>query len=291
MKIKINKAVFSFLFFIPLISFAQDNTETNQKTWTYTYLKAKENEKQNLKAFLIENWFAMDSIAVNQGLFNDYKLLENTNTESSADWDFIVAVEYFTAGTYGDIEKEWQTIRKNHKTVLIDGKGMRDLGGFVKSETVVDAYKKSMAPCNDNHVKMIEPFIGQWHEYLETDNGEELYGKLSIEIDHKGCGIKKEFQHLQQPFSYSTLGYFDKQKNKWVETYTFSNGAYAIYEWNQDGNDFLLSVTQSTFKRKVLSRNRWKVINKDSFQIIVEQSEDNGKSWQISSTTNMKRID
>ena len=269
---------------------AQTDKKNYQKTWTYTYLKAKENEKHNLKAFLIKNWFAMDSIAVSQGLFNDYKLIENTNKNASSEWDFIVAVEYFTANTYSDIEEEWQVIKNNHQTILIDGKSMKELGSIVKSETVIDAYQKTETDCNGDHIKLIEPFIGQWQEYLVTEEGEEIYGKLSIQLDLKGCGIKKEFQHLQQPFTYSTLGYFDDQKSKWIETYTFSNGAYAIYEWNQDGKDFLLSVTQSTFTQESLSRNRWKIIDENFFQIIVEQSTDNGSTWKVASTTNMKRI-
>lgn len=281
----------TLLSFIPCVVCAQTISEkTLQKTWTYTYLKANANEKQNLKTFLIKNWFAMDSVAVTEGLFNDYKLIENSNPEVTSEWDYIVAVEYFTAGTYSDIESEWQLIRKDHKTILIEGKSMKDLGTFVKSETVVDAYQKPQRACHGGHMKSVEPFLGQWHEHLVTENGEELYGKLYIQLDPLGCAIKKEFQHLQQPFSYSTLGYFDKQKNKWVETYSFSNGGYATYEWNTEGNDFLLSVTQSSFKPQSLSRNRWKVIDKDFFKIIVEQSQDNGKTWKIASTTNMKRI-
>ncbi len=280
-----------FLHIISIISCAQEKAENKQqKTWTYTFLKAKQNEKENFKTFLVKNWFAMDSIAVSQGLFNNYKLIENTSTEASTEWDYIVAVEYFTAGTYSDIEKEWQEIRKNHKTVLVNEKGMKDLGSYIKSEIVTEPEINNELNCQGNHLKLIEPFIGQWHEYLVTKDGEELYGKLNIQLDSRGCGIRKEFIHLQQPFTYSTLGYFDGQKNKWIETYTFSNGAYSIYEWNQDGKDFLLNVTQSAFKQQGLSRNRWKILNDDLFQIIVEQSSDNGKTWEAKSTTNMRRI-
>ena len=81
-----------------------------QNTWTYTYLKAHEGQKENLKQFLEKNWFTMDSIAVQQGLFNDYRLIYNNDTTTEVQWDFIVAVEYFTKGTYADIENEWLEI-------------------------------------------------------------------------------------------------------------------------------------------------------------------------------------
>ena len=283
------------LWIAPSICHAQKNKDmAKQKTWTYTYLRAKENEKQNLKHFIVSNWFAMDSIAVNQGLFNDYKLLENQSKDASSDWDFIVAVEYFTAGTYIDIQEEWQEIRNNHKTILIDGKGLRDLGNIIKSEELIDSFTKTKPnKCIGERMDLIKPFLGTWHEYLVigTEEEQKPYGKLEISINDNGCSITKEFQHLQQPFTYSTLGFFHTAKSKWIETYTFSNGAYAIYQWDQHGDDFILNIVQSAFNHDGLRRNRWKVINEDLFQIIVEQSEDNGKTWQIGSTTNMKRID
>jgi len=120
-------------------SFAQTNTSKNntQKTWTYTYIKSKNNQKENLKQFLEKNWFVMDSIAVEKGLFNDYQLLENVIATDSASWDFIVAVEYFTSGTYADIQEEWAEIRKNNKKVMIEGLDFPQLGQIVNSENLI----------------------------------------------------------------------------------------------------------------------------------------------------------
>ena len=112
-------------------SFAQD-----QNTWTHTYIKAKEGQKINMKAFLEANWFVMDSIAVAQGLFNDYELIENTSTDATSEWDYIVAVEYYTLGTYADIAEDWAMIREQHKKVLINGLDFGDLGSVTKSENV-----------------------------------------------------------------------------------------------------------------------------------------------------------
>lgn len=81
----------------------------------------------------------MDAIAVERGLFKSYRLIENiTDTDASAikDWDFIVAVEYFGDQTYLDIRQPFEQIRSEHKTVLIGGKGFRDLGEVVRSERV-----------------------------------------------------------------------------------------------------------------------------------------------------------
>ncbi|MBL7841829.1 MAG: hypothetical protein JNJ75_16910 [Cyclobacteriaceae bacterium] len=105
-----------------------------EKTWTFTYLKAINGQKDNLKTYLKKNWFAMDSIAVNRKLISRYELMENLNAD--AEWDFIVAVEYFTRDTYTDIEKAFEQIRAEHHSVTVNGLTLKDLGRIVRSETL-----------------------------------------------------------------------------------------------------------------------------------------------------------
>ncbi len=115
----------------------ESSSENTQNTWTYTYIRAIDNQEKELIEFLVANWFAMDSMAVKQGLFNDYKLIENNDKSPDRAWDLIVAVEYYTRGTYTDIQEEWQKIRSAHKTVLINGKNFPDLGKVIKTEELV----------------------------------------------------------------------------------------------------------------------------------------------------------
>lgn len=262
-----------------------------QKTWVYTYIKAKENQQENLRKFIETNWFAMDSIAVKRRLFNDYQLLENSSEADSLVWDFIVAVEYFTTGTYADIKTEWQDIRKNHKKVLIKGYDFTDLGQVVQSEKLVKyTYEAETKNCTGEQYDMLKPFIGEWHEYLVSKDKEELYGKLKISIDPNECVLTKQFTLLTNPFTYQTLGYYNKDKNAWIETYTFSNGGYSIYQWNRENDDFLLERIKSSSQTDYLNRNRWANVTDSSFQIIEERSYDEGKNWEVNSITNMKKI-
>ena len=113
---------------------AQSSNEKT-RTWTYTYLKAVEGQQEELAQFLKKNWLAMDSIAVEQKLFASYELIQNVGDQPT-DWDYLVAVEYFTANTYDEVSDRFEAIRKKHVTVLINGKGLRDLGRIVKSELV-----------------------------------------------------------------------------------------------------------------------------------------------------------
>ena len=108
----------------------------NDLTWTYTYVKSKKSRKSELKETLIKNWFVMDSIAQEKGLIKSYELLENISDSDSTDWDFIVAVEYFTKENYADIADEFEKIRQSHNTVKINGLTFGEVGKVVKSELV-----------------------------------------------------------------------------------------------------------------------------------------------------------
>jgi len=118
---------------IAQLSFSQEH---DRLTWTYTYIKAKENQKENLMTFLKENWLAMDKVAVEKGLFKSYMLVENLGSDSG--WDFMVAVEYFTRNTFAEIEEEWNIIRSEHKKVLINGLDFGELATIVNSEVVAE---------------------------------------------------------------------------------------------------------------------------------------------------------
>ena len=80
----------------------------------------------------------MDSIAVTQGLIGKYELIENMvdDANSVSDWDFIVAVAYFTPDTYSAIAEKFELIRKNNMTIAVDGMVLKDMAKIVKSETV-----------------------------------------------------------------------------------------------------------------------------------------------------------
>ncbi len=283
------KMLYSLLFSVLVLNArAQDQPQTAewQNTWTYTYIKAKANQKSPLKEFLIKNWFAMDSIAVQKGLFNDYQLLENNNAQDTT-WDYIVAVEYYTRGTYADIQEDWQEIRKNHQKVLSNGLDFPQLGSIVRSEEFSkEAFKHTS--CEGQKYDILNPYLGQWHEYFVEQEKETLYGNLSIRLLPGSCALSKNFSMLTSAFTYQTLGYFDQTKRLWVETYAFSNGGHSVYEWVQDGKDVLMVLKSPS--SNLLKRNRWTPVENHLFKIITEQSTDGGQSWQQTSTTLMKRI-
>jgi hypothetical protein len=101
-----------------------------------TYLKAAPGQRDALAKFIVANWFELDRRAKEQGLFTYYRLAENLDLD--ADWDFEVAVGYPNAGGYQDtdVQAQFGEIRKAHKTILIDGKSLNELGRIVRNDRI-----------------------------------------------------------------------------------------------------------------------------------------------------------
>ena len=100
---------------------------------THTYLRAAPGKRAALIAYIERNWFVMDHIGIEQGLFTSYSLLERAD-DTTADWDVIVAVGYPTImghdapGTADAFRK----IRAAHRETKVDGLGLTELGSIVR---------------------------------------------------------------------------------------------------------------------------------------------------------------
>lgn len=99
-----------------------------------TYVKALPGQREALAEFIVANWFELDRIAKERGLFTYYRLSENL--DPSADWDFEVAVGYPNADGFhnADVQARFADIRSGHTIILIDGKGLKDLGRIVRGD-------------------------------------------------------------------------------------------------------------------------------------------------------------
>ncbi len=125
----------AFLIAVNLSVYSQP-TLNNKTLWTFTYLKATNGLRADLKVCLQQNWLAMDKQATEQGLFKQYHLLEDK--DSTKGWDFVVVVQYRDEKGYEGVKVEFEKIRQNHPRVLINGRGMAELGKVVKSEEFLE---------------------------------------------------------------------------------------------------------------------------------------------------------
>lgn len=101
------------------------------KLYEHTLLKSKPGQHANLGRFIISNWFPMDQLGLEKGIFTSYWLLEESNNND--DWDYVMVVGYPTELGYSDpltIEL-FKAIRRQHIELKIDDKGLRELGDIV----------------------------------------------------------------------------------------------------------------------------------------------------------------
>jgi hypothetical protein len=116
----------------PMVTARKKAAPAKAQMYEATLIKAAAEKKQRLIQFIQRNWFAMDAIAVREGLMSSYKLFDNQNAQ--ADWDLLVLVGYPKPEGYEGIRNEFEKIRQNHVTIPVDGLEFKQMGQVIRSE-------------------------------------------------------------------------------------------------------------------------------------------------------------
>lgn len=263
-----------------------DLNQAFKTTWTHTYIKSKNNQPELLKEYIIANWFAMDEIAVDRGLFRDYQLLENADKSENRQWDIIVAVEYFGTETYANIAKAFEEIRGAHEVVEITGFDGREGFDIVNgnSLSVADKFRGPFA-CESEQFEMLKPFFGIWYETDAADETNTPFGLLEFSINPQSCSLLKRFNLLQREGGYVSNGYFNKESETWFET--FNSGIQ--FEWVHKDDAIYMYNLSANLPEGYKRRNQWLPMEKNRFSILVQQSQDNGETWKQVSEVKLER--
>jgi hypothetical protein len=144
------------------------------------------------------------------------------------------------------------------------------------------------AGCADERHSLLVPFVGDWQELTETEDGEHLQGTLRFAYILDGCAIRQTFTAAGSGFRFETLGQFDPAKGRWVETYVFNDGRSASYEWIPDGDDWFQYPLDP--QRRQQKRLRITEIRADSYLVVEEHSPDSGATWSPVERTRTRRI-
>lgn len=108
----------------------------NKRAVEFTFIKSLPGKREQLVKFIDANWFAIDEIAVKQGLMRSYRMLDSG--DDAEPWNIVVAVTYHDARGYEGIKTKFEEIRKAHTRVLIDGMDFRELGRVVESRKLLE---------------------------------------------------------------------------------------------------------------------------------------------------------
>lgn len=101
-----------------------------------TFMKSRPGQRGNLVRYIVANWFAMDSAARARGLLDGFSVLESG--VDGGPWDVVVSTSYRDTRGHEGIAEAFDLIRKSHQEVLIEGRGLDDLGSIIDSQTVFE---------------------------------------------------------------------------------------------------------------------------------------------------------
>lgn len=145
--------------------------------------------------------------------------------------------------------------------------------------------------CSTASHKLIEPFLGEWDEDEVTDSTEVYLGRLTTRFDVNNCAVTQRFKAPNNTFSYLSHGYVNPESGLWEETFVFSTGSFSKFLWIVDGETTYLLRVGGTRKTNAPYRLRYVNITKDRYDVISEQSNDGGKTWEILDFTKIERVD
>ena len=103
---------------------------------TITYLQSQPGRLAQLERFVRANWFAMDELAVQQGLFVSYEWLDSGTDQGP--WNAIVMVTYADDKGFEGIRERWAGIRSAHQEVRPDGLSMKELGRVIETKNLFE---------------------------------------------------------------------------------------------------------------------------------------------------------
>ncbi|MCZ8086549.1 MAG: nuclear transport factor 2 family protein [Brevundimonas sp.] len=146
------RRVVSAILALPVIAFAGAASSgpafqqggPDARVVTLTFLKSAPGRLSQLERYVRANWFAMDEIAVQRGLFVSYGWFDTGSDEGP--WNAIVMVTYRDARGFAGIQDAWSEIRAAHREVRIDGATQADLGRIVESREIFERTPFVTAP-------------------------------------------------------------------------------------------------------------------------------------------------
>ena len=134
----VNRSLLLLLAFaLPVLTSSHaEAAESPKRAVEITFLKSKPGQREQLRAFIVANWFAMDRIAKEKGLIASFTVLDSGNDKGP--WNLMVLTTYLDAKGYDGVAAAYESIRLAHKTVRVQGKTLENLGVVVDSKKLFE---------------------------------------------------------------------------------------------------------------------------------------------------------
>jgi hypothetical protein len=136
--------------------------------------------------------------------------------------------------------------------------------------------------------RVAERFAGTWQEFTVTDDGERLEGTLTSAFEADGCAFVQRFSSPDGSFTFISLAHVDDEAERWRETYVFSDGRSARYEWDELADETVIRRLGGDPAN--LRRLRVRHVDDDLYEVTEERSTDDGRTWEFVELTRTRRV-
>ena len=126
--------------------------------------------------------------------------------------------------------------------------------------------------CDAKELKEFDFLLGDWKQ-------KDSSGKMQITKILDGCGIQEIWQ--LDGFNAVLLRSYDNATKKWYLTFTAHNLVPQVWEGRKENGNWYFYRDWELNGKKRRSRTFWKSASGKEFERIVEQLNDDGKTWRL----------
>lgn len=263
-----------FILGLSIVIFSQTRIIT-----VFEAVKIKNDKRAETLFYYENNWKQLRVSALEKGYIHSFELFE-AKADEKADFDVVLITRYKNKKQFDKSEERFQELIKQRGELKL----LNDLKPsefrqnlFVKIGksnlmTKKNSQNKSSVKCNSSNLKFFDFLVGNWNEKGTS-------GKKTINKNLEGCGTQEIWE--LEGFNAVLLRSYDEQTKKWYLTFTAHNLTPQIWEGRlENGNWYFYRDWELNGKPRK-SRTYWKKASNKSFERIVEQLNDDGKTWRL----------
>lgn len=140
--------------------------------------------------------------------------------------------------------------------------------------TSAQAQERSAPACDTADAKAFDFLLGEWRA------AENAAATMRIEKVLRGCALREVWQEGQGEAW--LLRSFDAARQKWFLLFLMGDRLfYQSWEGRWEANQWRFYREWMLEGQAILSRTYWNPLPNGSFEKIVEQSRDSGKTWKL----------
>lgn len=145
-------------------------------------------------------------------------------------------------------------------------------------------------PCQGGSYELVKFYLGTWGEYRVTDSTETLTGTLTTQLDVNGCAISQVYVEQDSSFAYRSMGFVSHSSGLWEETYVFSTGSTAVFQWIVENDSLHTRRIGGSRSIDYIYRLKYVDTQPDEYSVIPQRSYDGGRTWTSEGRTRIRRI-